>query len=190
MKPEKENGGMGAWERACLSWSVATVTITGAAYWIMKDLMPRTDPFSVLGHPWQPHALAAHVLLAPLLVFGLGLIARDHILGGVRNGGRAGNGRSGLITVLLAAPMVTSGYGLQVVTSPGARRWMAVIHLATGLVFAAVFAAHLVAARRRRAAARAGVAPDGDASAPSLPAAPRDRPPTRPARHRGAHRLD
>jgi len=47
---------MGVTERSWLSWSVAIVTITGAAYWVMKDLMPRTDPFSVLGHPWQPHA--------------------------------------------------------------------------------------------------------------------------------------
>jgi len=172
MSADKEAGGMGAWERACLSWSVAIVTITGATYWVMKDLMPRTDPFSVLGHPWQPQALGAHVLVAPLLVFGLGLIARDHILGGVRNGGRGGNGRSGLITVLLAVPMVASGYLLQVVTSPGARRALALIHLATGLVFAAVFVAHLVAARRCRARARALAAPDRCASASSHPAAP------------------
>jgi len=172
MRPEEGNDGMGAWERACLSWSVALVTITGAAYWVMKDLMPRTDPFSVLGHPWQPHALGAHVLIAPLLVFGLGLIARDHILEGVRNGGRGGNGRSGLITLLLAAPMVASGYLLQVVTSPGARRWMTLIHLATGAVFAAVFAAHLVTARRRRAPARTRASPTRGASASSRPAAP------------------
>jgi hypothetical protein len=172
MKPARENGAMSAWERACLSWSVAIATITGATYWVMRDMMPRTDPFSVLGHPWQPHALGAHVLVAPLLVFGLGLIARDHILGGVMNGDRAGNGRSGLITVLLAAPMVASGYLVQVVTLPGARRWVALTHLVSGLVFAAVFAAHLVAARRRRAAARARAAPTPGEPASSRPAAP------------------
>jgi len=159
---------MGALESAWLSWSVALVTITGAAYWVMKDLMPHTDPFSVLGHPWQPQALAAHVLIAPLLVFGLGLIARDHILGGVRNGGRGGSGRSGLITVLLAAPMVASGYLLQVVTSPMTRRYAAFVHLATGLAFAVVFGAHLVTARRRRGRARA--APARGATAASRPA--------------------
>jgi hypothetical protein len=154
MKPPGTNGGMGATERAWLSWSVGLTAITGVAYFVMKDLMPRSDPFSVVGHPWQPHVLSAHVLIAPLLVFGLGLIARDHILGGVRNGGRRGNGRSGLITVFLAAPMVATGYLVQVVTGTGARRWIGLAHLGAGLLFAALFAAHIVAARRRRAAAQ------------------------------------
>jgi len=48
--------------------------------------------------------------------------------------------------------MVASGYLLQVVTSPMARRWMALLHLATGLIFATLFAGHLVSARRRRGA--------------------------------------
>jgi hypothetical protein len=155
-----------AGERAWLSWSVALAAVTGIAYWIMKDLMPRTDPFSVLGHPWQPHALSAHVLLVPMVIFGLGLIARDHIFAGVRKSGRAGNGRSGLVTVLLAAPMVASGYLLQVFTSPGMRRWTALVHLGTGVVFAACFLAHLVVARRRRAETE-----ERAESAPEAPAA-------------------
>jgi hypothetical protein len=165
---DTERAGLGPVERACLSWSVALATVTGIAYWIMKDLMPRSDPFSVLGHPWQPHALAAHVLIAPVVIFSLGLIAREHIFGGLRKGGRGGNGRSGLATVLLAAPMVASGYLLQVITAPGPRRFAALTHLVTGAVFAACFAAHLVMARRRGRAAAARLSP-----APESPARPR-----------------
>jgi hypothetical protein len=158
----KRNGngsgnGVSAFESRLLSWTVAIVTVTGIAYWVMKDLMPRTDPYSVLGHPWQPHALAAHVLVAPVVLFALGLIAREHILGGVRNG--RGRGRSGLFSAAVAVPVILSGYLLQVVTAPGARRIVALLHLVSGILFALLFAGHLLTARRRRAAAAAGVPP-------------------------------
>jgi len=134
--------------------------LSGIAFLVMKYLMKNDDPFSVLGHPWQPHMLAIHVLVSPLVVFALGLISREHILGGYLNGaGRRGR-RSGASTILLAAPMILSGYFLQVVTGEIFRQILVIIHVATGLMFAGLFFWHLRAAavRRRRAARIAGTA--------------------------------
>ena len=142
-------------ERRLLHVAAGATSITGVTVWVMKDLLPRRDPFSVLGHPWQPHVLAAHLLVAPTLVFALGLIYREHIVQGWRYG-RSGDGRrSGLLTVLGALPMILSGYLLQVVTGDLARHVLSIGHLVTGLLFTGMFLAHLVRAWRRRATAPA-----------------------------------
>ena len=78
---------MTAAERHLFRAALAITTATGLAYWVMRDFMRPRDEFSVLGHPWQPYALAGHLLVAPVLVFALGLIARDHILEGIRSKG-------------------------------------------------------------------------------------------------------
>jgi len=142
-------------ERHLFRAALAISAATGLAYWVMKDFMRPRDEFSVLGHPWQPYALAAHLMVAPVLVFALGLIARDHILEGIRSKGAIAGWRTGLSLLGLAAPMILSGYGLQVVTGEGARRVVALVHLVSGILFTTLFLAHaLVAARGRRAAAR------------------------------------
>jgi hypothetical protein len=58
--------------------------------------------------------------------------------------------------------MVLSGYLLQVVTAPEGRRFLGLLHLVSGLLFALLFVAHLVAtaARRRALAARRTVVAD------------------------------
>jgi uncharacterized membrane protein YidH (DUF202 family) len=146
---------MTAWERTLLQVSVFVSAATGLAFWVMKDLMRPLDDFSVVGHPWQPQALAIHVLAGPALVFALGLVTREHIVHQIRNGRSGAGGRSGLAAVALAAPMIVSGYILEVMTRPSPRAWMATLHLVTGALFAAAFAGHVVtAARARRAACR------------------------------------
>lgn len=161
-------------ERRLLFVSVSATALTGITVWVMKDLLPRRDPFSVLGHPWQPHVLAAHLLIAPAVVFALGLIAREHIVHGWRYGRNGDGRRSGLLTVLWALPMILSGYLLQVVTGDLLRRLLSVGHLVSGLLFTALFLGHLVRAWRRRSAAAAA----GAAAGPGPLAAPRlDRPP-------------
>ena len=67
-------------ERALVHVTTWVMAITGAAYFYMKYVMSGSDPFSIIHHPWQPHALSLHVLGGPAAVFALGLIARDHIL--------------------------------------------------------------------------------------------------------------
>jgi len=130
---------------------------SGAIFLVMKYLLKNDDPFSILGHPWQPHMLATHVLAGPLVVFALGLISRDHILGRYLNGALQGGRRSGASTILLAAPMILSGYFLQIVTGETARLTLVITHVAAGLLFVGLFLWHLrKAAGRRREAARIG----------------------------------
>lgn len=143
---------MSRFERALLHLSTLVSTLTGLVYLVMKYLMKSEDPFTVLGHPWQPHFLAAHLLTGPVVIFALGLIAREHIVGlyidpGVRRGRR-----SGMSLILLATPMVFSGYLLQIVTEPGPRKALVVTHVASGLLFALFFLGHLrfSLSRRRR----------------------------------------
>ena len=143
---------MSRFERWLLNISIAVSTCTGIAYFVMRDFMRRSDPFTVLGHPWQPHVLALHLLAGPWVVFALGLIAREHILERARNS-RAGRGRrSGLITIGLAVPMILSGYILQVLTSSSGRRFTGLFHLVSGAGFALLFVGHLWRAARRRGA--------------------------------------
>ena len=153
---------MSRFERLLLDLSIGLSTLTGAVYFVMKEWMRPRDPFSVLGHPWQPHVLAIHVLTGPLVVFALGLIAREHIVERIRSGKPQTGRRTGLCITSLALPMVLSGYLLQVVTAPAGRRFLALLHLVSGLLFGLLFVGHLVAtaARRRALAARRAVVPD------------------------------
>jgi hypothetical protein len=144
-------------ERRLLDVSVAVVTLSGIAYYVMKAWMRPRDPYSVLGHPFQPYALALHLLTAPALVFALGLIFREHVLEKLR-GGRSVPGRAGgLLLAATGLPMVLSGYALQVSSSPGTRGFLSYAHLATGLLFALLFLSHLAATLpRRRSTSRRG----------------------------------
>jgi hypothetical protein len=143
-------------ERLLLDLSIGLSATTGAVYYVMKEWMRPRDPFSVLGHPWQPHVLAAHVLVGPLVIFALGLIAREHIVERIVSGRPQTGRRTGLLITSLALPMVLSGYLLQVVTQPAGRRFLALLHLVSGLLFALLFVSHLVATAARRRAATAG----------------------------------
>jgi len=149
---------MTRFESALLQVSTLLSAMSGVIFLAMKYLMKSEDPFSVLGHPWQPHMLATHVIVGPAVVFALGLIAREHILGGFLSGARRRGRRSGASTILLAAPMILSGYFLQIVTGETSRQILVIAHVATGLMFVGLFFWHLraVAVRRRRASRIAG----------------------------------
>lgn len=136
-------------ERYLLHLSLWAAAITGGLFWVMKYRLTNDDPFSAVNHPWQPHLLAAHVLVVPLLVFVLGWIAPGHIIGGLTEA-RPRVRRSGVVVTLLALPMVASGYLMQVVTSDTLRVWMADLHMVSGGLFAALFLAHAVTGLRRR----------------------------------------
>ncbi len=149
---------MSVLERVLLQVSTWLTAVTGIAFLVMKYGMTSDDPFSVINHPWQPHMLALHLLVAPLLIFSLGLIMRDHILGWLRDDRMRRGRASGILTTLLAAPMIVSGYLMQILTDPGPRRWLAWVHIVTGLLFTAVFLAHLVTSRIIRRALQNGAA--------------------------------
>ncbi|OLC54957.1 MAG: hypothetical protein AUH92_03185 [Acidobacteria bacterium 13_1_40CM_4_69_4] len=151
---------MTPFERGLLHASTWLVAASGGAYFCMKYMMTGGGEFSVIHHPWQPGALSLHVLAGPVMVFALGLIARDHIidrLGDPRQ--RRGRG-SGIAIVALALPMIASGYLMQVATDPAARRALVGVHLVGGALYLLLFAGHLVVSRngRRRAEDERGAA--------------------------------
>jgi len=144
-------------ERALVGVSTWLMALTGAAYFFMKYLMSGDDPFSVIHHPWQPHALSLHVVAGPAAVFALGLIARDHILARIVEPRQRRGRATGLVLVALTIPMIVSGYLMQVLTDPGIRRVLVGVHVVSGALYVVLFAGHLIASRSARNGARGGV---------------------------------
>ncbi len=125
-----------------LLWGSSVATgVTGLVYWWMVNRMEPVDPWAAVNHPLQPWVLKAHILVAPALVFAMGLIAGEHIWRHWRQGVRAGR-RSGLLSMWLFVPMVVSGYLIQAVTHAGWLEALAWAHLATGTFYLVGFAAH------------------------------------------------
>ncbi|MGH9399282.1 MAG: hypothetical protein ACRD00_02865, partial [Thermoanaerobaculia bacterium] len=67
-----------------VGWGLTAAS--GLAYGVLEYLVTNPDPDSRLSHPWQPAVLAAHVLAAPVAVFGLGLLFRRHALARLSEG--------------------------------------------------------------------------------------------------------
>jgi hypothetical protein len=137
---------MTPFERWTVWLSAVLVTATGLAYFWMKHFLHPTDPFAVVNHPWQPAVLKLHILTAPLLVFGLGLVTVRHVAAHLSAGTRWGR-RSGLSAVFSAAPLILTGYLIQALTD---ERWLRVVgwaHIGLGFAFAAGLLVHQVVVR-------------------------------------------
>lgn len=132
-------------------WTSATVmTVTGVVIAWMDYVMKPADAFAVVNHPWQPALLKLHILSAPILVFGIGMIFMRHIWPHFRAGLTKGR-RSGITSMLLTIPMILTGYALQVLTSTGWLTAVGYAHFALGTAFGIGGAVHYLATRRRRA---------------------------------------
>lgn len=137
--------------RTQLFWlhlSVALTTLTGAAFAVMKYVMKSDDELAVVNHPMQPHVLAAHVVVAPVLLFVLGWTFSNHMLPNYRFGDGT-NRRSGLWSMLLIAPMTLSAYLLQIATNDAVRTAMTWVHGGTSALFVVGYVVHLILALRR-----------------------------------------
>lgn len=134
---------MNAWERRCVHAGNLLVGGTGLVYAWMLYLIEPVDPFSVVHHPWQPAVQHLHVWTAPLLVFGAGLIWREHIWKHWKQGVRSRR-RSGLSLLLTLAPMVASGYLLQTAVDETWRSVWIGIHLAASGLWLAGSAGHFL----------------------------------------------
>jgi len=140
-------------------WSVwstsAATTATGVGFFWTKYLVESSDPWAVVNHPLQPWFLKAHILVAPLMVFAVGMITTRHIWAHFRSGTPHGR-RSGIIAFLALAPMVATGYLIQAVTHAGWLRAMAISHIVFGTLFALGLSVHqpvvLHMKKKRRAA--------------------------------------
>jgi hypothetical protein len=147
---------MTRFERWMLLGSLALAGVSGGIYAWMKYLMATDDPYAVVNHPLQPLMLKVHIVTAPLLVFAIGLVFMQHVYRQWRSGRPAGR-TSGLVTGLVAFPMILSGYLIQTVTSEALLKWLVVVHLVTGAAYLVGFTVHRFGmqareARRRRAA--------------------------------------
>lgn len=137
-------------------WSSSVLTfVTGVVYLWLKYVLATDDPFAVINHPWQPVVLKLHILVAPVLVFSVGMVALRHVWRHLRSGSREGR-RSGLVTLAMLGPMIATGYLIQAITAEGLLRAMAWSHIGLGLVYGLALLAHQFAAGGREArAARA-----------------------------------
>lgn len=126
---------MTRFQRGLLLWSSALTALTGIVYWWMDTMLHPVDEWAVVNHPLQPWVLKAHILVAPVLVFAIGLIATEHIWKHVRSAVRRGR-RTGLITMAVIVPMILTGYLIQAVTAEPWLRLIVWTHLGTGLAYA------------------------------------------------------
>ncbi|HUG42338.1 MAG TPA: hypothetical protein VMM12_17875 [Longimicrobiales bacterium] len=139
-------------ERWLIWLSTAGTLVTGVAYWWMKDLMTPAEPWAVINHPLQPWMLKAHILVAPVLVFGVGMITARHVWAHFRQRVEKGR-RSGLTAALTFAALAATGYILPVLTAETLLRILGWTHLGLGIVYSAGLALHWPATRARGAAA-------------------------------------
>lgn len=134
---------------------------TGLVYvWMLYFVHP-ADEFAVVNHPWQPHVQHLHILVAPFLVFAVGLVWHRHIWSHWRKGVRKGK-RSGLSMVLTLVPMVVSGYLIQTAVDDDWRKIWVNVHLIASGLWIAVYLAHQV--RPLLARAKRPVQGDADLS--------------------------
>jgi hypothetical protein len=134
-------------ERWALNLSSLAVALTGFAYFWMKDLLGTDDPFAVVNHPWQGAMLHLHVLAAPVFVLVFGYVFNSHVMKKLR-ATRIPNRKSGLAALAMFAVMLASGYLLQTASDETWLRGLVVTHVASGVAFSLVYAAHLVVSVR------------------------------------------
>jgi hypothetical protein len=139
------------WEAWWNHAALATVSLTGLVYGIFKYWVVSPDPDSRIGSPWQPFFLKSHVLVAPLAVFGVGLLLRRHALARLRQGERSGR-KTGALMVWLFLPLTLTGYLIQVFVETGTIRATGFFHAGLGALFLLGYAIH----PKRRAPASNG----------------------------------
>ncbi len=125
---------------------------SGAAFGLIDWLGKPPDELS-LSHPWVQPALFLHVFFAPMLVFAIGHLFYYHGIVTLRAGAVEGR-RSGVALLVLALPMIFSGYLFQLVMNEMWRTVWLTIHICASVFWILALVAHLwthARARRRRA---------------------------------------
>jgi hypothetical protein len=139
----------------------ALVGATGLAYAWTAYFATSDDPYAVVNHPLQPVFQHAHVVVAPLLVFMVGVVWRAHAQ--LRLQSDAPERRSSGWSLLLTfAPAALSGYALQIAAEERWRLVWVAVHLTTCGAWILGSLVHLVAPRfggllRRRPAVESSV---------------------------------
>jgi len=123
---------------------------TGIVYGVMRYVLRPSDPYAVVNHPWQHHLQHLHILTAPALVFFIGLFWVAHATPYRQSREREGR-RTGLGMMVLTAPMILSGYLLQITIHEIWRNIWAGLHILTSGLWVTVFLAHWVIHRTKKA---------------------------------------
>lgn len=140
---------MNSFQKWLLLGSSIGTALTGVVYWWMQHMLTPVDEWAVINHPLQPLVLKLHIVVAPVLVFAVGLVAADHIWKHLRGGVRPGR-KSGVSSLAALAPMVLSGYLIQAVTHATVLTVLVWLHVGTGVLYAVGLAVHVEVFRRRR----------------------------------------
>lgn len=139
---------MNRFQRRLLWWSTLLTALTGGVYAWMKHMMEPVDEWAVINHPLQPWVLKAHILVAPVMVFAVGLVTMSHIWPLLKSGLPRGR-QTGIWTAATFGPLVLTGYLIQAITIPLPLAVVSWTHLALGVVVTAAFLGHRVAVGRR-----------------------------------------
>jgi hypothetical protein len=132
-------------QRATLWLATLACALTGAGYAWRTYLIEPADDFT--SDPWAANSFALHLLVAPLLVFAVGWIFREHVQ--VRLEQSAERRPSGLALLALFLPMVASGYALSISADPLLRSALAWIHGISGALWTISFIVHAALFARR-----------------------------------------
>lgn len=140
---------MNPFRRRALWLSTLGTAITGLIYFGMRQFLEPVNEWAVIHHPLEPWVLKAHILVAPVMVFSVGMVAWDHIWGHLRSGLPTGR-KGGIVVTAVFGPLVLTGYLIQAVTHPGVLAGLSWSHLGLGIICFAFLASHRRVLRKRR----------------------------------------
>lgn len=121
--------------------SVFAAGLTGVVYGVMRYVLEPIDEFALVNHPAEPSWKAAHIVLAPLLLFACGLVWHGHVW--LKIAARMPERRvTGLALFFLLLPMAASGYLLQVSEEESWRQLWTWTHAITGSAWVLAYIAH------------------------------------------------
>jgi hypothetical protein len=133
-------------------WGTASLAgVTGIGFFWAKYLVQTSDPWAAINHPLQPWFLKAHILVVPIFIFVVGAVSVRHFWMQWANGVLHGR-TSGALAALTVAPLVLTGYLLQVITHEFLLSLMAITHIVLGIVFCGGMLVHQVFVKRGRTA--------------------------------------
>lgn len=118
--------------------TAGTGVLDGGLRWFGR----RMGEFGPEPSPWLGTAQHLHVLAAPLLVFTLGVLVRGHLWTRLRTG--PGGRATGLALAVFIAPMVLSGYAVQVAVDAGWRTALSWCHGISAGLFLLAYAGHVL----------------------------------------------
>jgi hypothetical protein len=130
----------------CAHLAALGVGASGLVYGWMRYLCEPADELALVNHPLEPSVQHLHVLLAPLLVFAVGLVWREHVWKRVRTL-HAARRPTGLVLFALFFPMTFSGVWVQVAEGELARALAVWTHALSGTLWCAAYGLHLVSRR-------------------------------------------